>query len=219
MATMLSDGLWPWGVGPGGTSRGRRRKPCAWRSGTPGPRPASSGRCSAGGSVSTTSIFAAPRWKKRRIAPRDCGTARAAAIAAAANAAATAGQRRRLLRAARSSRKCGVSGQSTSSCLSSRARSIRLPQPFERAVRTRLDGAEPDVERGGGLLLGELEQVAAREDVAGLVGQLLELGEQVRALVGVEDGLLGRGGRLARGSRGRTQREVVAPPCGAAAVA
>ena len=49
-----------------------------------GPSPAVSGRSSACGSVSTTWIVTPRRWKKRRIAPRDSGTASAAATAATA---------------------------------------------------------------------------------------------------------------------------------------
>ena len=55
---------------------------------------------------------------------------------------------------------------------------IRLPQPVERTRRARLDGAAADAKRGGGLLLRELEQVAAREHEPRVVGQLLQRREQ-----------------------------------------
>ncbi len=85
----------------------------------------------AGGSVSTNWILSAPMSKKRRIAPRDCGTANAAATAASAIAA-TSGHRRRR-RASDRARSCGVAGHSIGSARSSRSRSIRLLQPVERA--------------------------------------------------------------------------------------
>src|SRR3954453_21385872 len=155
------------------------------------PSPSASGRRSAAGSVCTTSTRAAPRWKKRRMAPRDCGTANAATIAAAARAA-TNGQRRRRGFSA----KAGVSGHATSSARSSVSRFIRLPQPFERPGRARLYGAGRDVQGRGGLLLRELEEIAAGEHLARLGGQLLERCEELRAAVMVEHGLLGGGGRL-----------------------
>ena len=69
-------------------------------------------------------------------------------------------------------------------------------------------------------MLGELEQVAAGEDLAGLRGELLERGEQRAPPVGSEGGFLGRGGRLARGNgRRREQGEPVAQAGRANAVA
>src|SRR5207253_2873347 len=153
--------------------------------------------------------------KKRRMAPRDCGTANAVATAASAIAAAS-GQRRR--RRARTGRSCGVAGHSIGSARSSRSRSTRLLQPVERARGARLDGAARDVERRGGLLLGEIEQVAAGEHFARVGGELLERGQQLLPLRGVERGILGGGGRLPR-ERRRSQSELLAPAGGAAAVA
>src|SRR5439155_958839 len=61
-----------------------------------GPSPAVIGRCCAGGSVSTCSTVADPRWKKRRIALRAGGTAIAIARATTATAtASTSGRRHR----------------------------------------------------------------------------------------------------------------------------
>src|SRR3954471_17714173 len=185
-------------------------------SGMARPSPSVSGRRSAAGSVCTTSTRAAPRWKKRRMAPRDCGTANAATIAAAARAA-TSGQRRRRGFSANTR----VSGQTTSSARSSVSRFIRLPQPFERPGRARLDGAGRDVERRGRLLLRELEEIAAGKHLARLIRQVVERCEQLRTAVVVKYRVLGGGGRLPRdfGARGRyPQQQVLPAACGAAPV-
>ena len=62
----------------------------------------------------------------------------------------------------RRGRPLDVRGEGASSC----SRSIRLPQPVECPRRSRLDGAAPHVEHGRGLLLGQVEQEAAREHLA-----------------------------------------------------
>src|SRR4029079_5028823 len=88
----------------------------------------------------------------------------------------------------------------TCSARSSVSRFIGLPQSLERPRRARFDSATRNVERCGGLLFGELEQVATGEHLTRLVRQLLERAEQARTLVDVERRFLGGGGRLPRGS-------------------
>ena len=115
---------------------------------------------------------------------------------------------------ARARARAAASAASRSGAREAQSRgSYGLPQSVERPRRARLDGAARDVERRGGLLLGELEQVTAGEHLARVVGQLLERGEQARALFRVERRFLGGGGRLPRGSaaastggRGRSRR-------------
>src|SRR5204862_191247 len=69
----------------------------------------------------------------------------------------------------------GVSGQSRRSARRSRSSSvIALPEPVERARDARLDGTAADAERGRGLRLVELEQVAARERAARELALLVE---------------------------------------------
>src|SRR6478672_4475121 len=182
------------------------------------PSPASRARLSAGGSVSTNSIDSPPRCRRRRIAPRDWGTAKAAVSATSPTArAARSGRRRRRGGGASARTRSGVRGQSTARARSSRSRFICLPQPFERARRARLDGADRDVERRRRLVLGKIEQEAAGEHVAPLLRQPVEQTEQPLALCPAEHGVLGGGGRLPRG-RCRPQSELLAPARGAAPV-
>src|SRR5205823_14730215 len=96
--------------------------------------------------------------------------------------------------------------------------SMHLPQPFERSGSARLDGAAADPERSRGFLLGQREQVAALEDEPLPVRKLLDRVEEAPALGGCDGQLLGRGGRLTRGARGRAKREPLAPTGTAAAV-
>src|SRR5436190_4601360 len=227
-----------WTGSPWSRKRRETNIPCAWRGGsgssggrsssppsscsaaareTTGPLSAPSGRCGARGSRSTRSTVTPPRWRKRRIAPRDCGTANAAASATSRTASASTSPRRHGTprrdgsAAATRGASRGVSGQATSapSRRSSVSRLIRLPEPGERARGARLDRAVPHSQGRGRLVLREVEEVAARQDEASLLGQLLELLEQPPPLVGADRGFLGRGGRLARGSRD-PQRQMLA---------
>ena len=100
-----------------------------------------------------------------------------------------------------------------------RGRSRRhLPaQPLERARGARLHGARLDAERGGGLGLGELEQVAAAEHEPVVVAQPRQRAEQRRARLAPR-------ARSPRPSRRRAaaatpQRQRAAPPGRAAPVA
>ena len=138
---------------------------------TTGPSPAVSGRSSAGGSVSTTWIVTPPRWKNAedraaRLRHRERGRNRSGGIATAS------GHRRRLRRRASASANYGVSGHSIGSARSSASSSHGLPQSFERPRGARFDGAARDVEHRGGLLLRQLEQVAAGEHLARLARNL-----------------------------------------------
>src|SRR6266536_615486 len=242
--TKSSPSRWSGGSGSsGGNSGGWPRACCATRRETILPMSAPSGRSWAGGNWSTRSIVTPPRWRKRRIAPRDSGTANAAPSATRRRAtASTSGRRPGAWRSATWRRhaiprgdatpRCdarteatrdassGVGGQAISAARSwsSRSRFMRLPQPCEPPRRARLDGASADAERRSRLLLRELEEVAAREDEPRLLRQPLELVEQPPPLVRADRGFLGRGGRLARGSRG-PDGQVLAPAGRPAAVA
>ena len=72
----------------------------------------------------------------------------------------------------------------------------RLPQSLERPVRARLDRPARHAEHRGGLLLRELEQVAARDHVAVVVAQRLDRRQQPLAPLGGEEGRLGRRSRV-----------------------
>src|SRR5919204_5285839 len=180
------------------------------------PRPAVGGRFCAGGSVSTRSIVTEPMWKKRRIAVRACGTAIATAIAAIAVANARTRARRvrvrRSIRARTSGAKFGAAGTSSSRPSATSARSssvIRLPQPFERPRCARLDGPARKVERRRRLLLGELREVAQRNDEPLILRQCVDGGKKRVAPLRVEQGRLGGRGRVPRGLLRRgTQREL-----------
>ena len=190
-------------------SAGRNGAPrtlCASASATCSPSPAASGRSSAAGSVSTCSTVTPPRWRKRRIALRDCGTAKAAPSATAATTSADGERPRPQASTAQlePDTRSGVSGQSTRSASArARAQLIALPEPLERARDTRLDRAAANAERGRRLRLVEVEQVAAGEREARVVGQARRA---PRAAVGA----LRRRALLPRGTGPRPPRRLPA---------
>src|SRR5204862_4986472 len=112
--------------------------------------------------------------KKRRTAPRDCGTANAAPTASTASATASATRRRHARRPASRARtrarRSGVAGKSTASASARSSRSSSgiarhlLPQARERARQPRLDRADRDGERRRRLLVRQVEEVPARDD-------------------------------------------------------
>src|SRR5438132_988972 len=118
------------------------------------------------------------RPKKRRIAERAGGTAKAipTATAAAASTATRARRRSRRLGAVRRARTPGQrsrsTGSSTEAARAWRSRSSSAiaclrqigAQQFERPREPRLDRSTPDPEGGGGLFLGEVEEIPAGED-------------------------------------------------------
>src|SRR5437764_693216 len=187
------------------------------------PRPAASGSSCARGSVPTRSTVTPRRWKKRRMALRDCGTAKAATRATTASATATTSARRRRGRSSSREATSGVGGHATVGPRDRRSRSrsvIALPQSLERARSTRLDRAAAHAERSGGLGLRQVEQVAAAEHQPRVVGKALERAEQAPALVGREHFCLGGRGRAPRDVFALgPQREGGAAPRRATAVA
>ena len=83
-----------------------------------------------------------------------------------------------------------------------------LPQPLERAREPRLHRPEANAEHRRRLLLGELEEVAARDRVAVLVRQTLDRVEQPRAALAREQQPpRGTGPRPPGGPRRRAQAE------------
>src|ERR671934_1022805 len=196
-------------------------------------RPPIGERRGAFGSVSTRTIVWPPMWKKRRIAVRADGTAKAAPRATTRTASTRTSTRRRPKpkpRGAASPRRArtrgtrsGPGGKASSRPTSRRSRSssaIRLPQPVERACRARLHGPAPDAEYLGGLVLGQLEKVAAGDHEPLRLRQRVDGRDERLALLALEDCRLGGGGRLPRGAlRARPQRQRVAARARAAAVA
>src|SRR5438045_2066025 len=185
-----------------------------------GPSPAVSERCCGGGSVSTRSTVAEPRWKNFRIALRAGGTAIATPIASATTAAANNSRgltppgpdaslsRTREVRS-------GVCGNSSSPPSATSARSssvIRLPQPLEGTRIARLDRPLRHVERLGDLELRQPEEVAHRHDQALLLRQLVHRREQTLTLLGREQHRLGGRGRVPRGLLGRRAQRQPRPP-------
>src|SRR6185312_6042764 len=81
-----------------------------------------------------------------------------------------------------------------------------LLQPRERPVRPRLHGSAGDAERGGGLLLREVEEVAAGEHVAVVVAEALDRGQEPLPALSRDRGLLRLLARPA-GLRRRAQRQ------------
>src|SRR5438270_503726 len=75
---------------------------------------------------------------------------------------------------------------------------IGLPQAIERARRARLDGAPSEPEDRGGLVLGELEEVAARDHEPLWLRKCVDRRQQQLAPLAVEKRRLGGGGRLPR---------------------
>ena len=69
----------------------------------------------------------------------------------------------------------------------------------ERARQARLHGAAAAAERGRGLGLRQLEQVAAGDDLALRLGELVDRRQHGRAALGRDDGGLGGRGRVPRG--------------------
>ena len=103
------------------------------------------------------------RRSRRRARPR--ARSRPGGAGAAADQAAAADRRREIRgRRERRPRRRADEARSSSSA-------IRLPQMLERARRARLDRPEPHAERGRRLLLGELEEEAARDHEALLLAQ------------------------------------------------
>src|SRR5438067_588409 len=128
------------------------------------PRPAASGSSCARGSVPTRSTVTPRRWKKRRMALRDCGTAKAATSATTAIATAATSARRRRGRSSSREATSGVGGHATVDPRDRRSRSssvIALPQSLERAPR--LEDAVLD-----GVLA-----LVARDEVRDSVGDFL----------------------------------------------
>src|SRR5262249_42726460 len=80
---------------------------------------------------------------------------------------------------------------------------------------SRLDGATAAVERRRGLLLRELEQVAAREDEPVALGQGVQRRDQGLVPLRAEERRLGGRGRVPRGRARRAERELL-PPAGRA---
>src|SRR5919201_1616018 len=196
-------------------------------------RPAIGERCGAFGSFGTRSIVSPPTWKKRRIAVRAGGTAKAAPIATTSAASASTSTRRRAKKRSRGAAsprrartagtRSGSGGKASSRPTSRRSRSssgIRLPQPVEGARRPRLDRPAPDAEHLGRLVLGQLEEVAAGDHESLRLGQRVDGRDERLALLAYEECRLGGGGRLPRGAlRSRPQGEGVAARARTAAVA
>src|SRR5262249_14068158 len=153
--------------------------------------------------VPTRSTVTPRRWKKRRIALRDCGTASAAATATIAASTRAVTSRRRLGRSSSPDATSGVSGHSMPSARRSRSSSvIALPETIEGARDTGLDRAAAHAECGRGLGLVELEQVTAGEREARVVRQRVEGLEEPRPLL--------RRGEGRHGGRGGAPRDVSA---------
>src|SRR4029453_11453152 len=94
----------------------------------------------------------------------------------------------------------------------------RLAELCERAGEPGLYRSLADPERGGRLLLGELEEVAAGDRVAVLLGEPLDRGEQLLVRLAREESRLGGRDRVPRAVlSSRTERQGVAPAGGAAA--
>src|SRR5687768_327226 len=183
------------------------------------------------GSCSTRSTVAPFRWKISRKALRAPGErARTPASTASRIAKPRASCRSRAAGAARRSSarsNCGVSGQAISSrsavrrSSSSDTAGLQLrAQPPEGTRGARLDRAAPEREHLRGLLLAEVEQVAAREHRAVVLAQALERGEKLGARLGGDCPPLGRRSRVPRGKlMGGAERQALASSLGAAAVA
>src|SRR5262245_30929529 len=167
------------------------------------------------------------RPSQSRIAVRAGGTANAAATATTRTARAIAtGLSQRRCRSRRpwiDDARSGVGGNSTcrpSSLNATSSSGIRLPQVVERTRRARLDGADANVEHRGGLLLRELEEVAAGDHEPLLLPQRVDGGEQLLTLLAGEQVTLGGRSRAPRGSfrGGGTHDQRRAPALGAAPV-
>ena len=185
------------------------------------------GRCTGtSGSSPTRSIRTPPTPTSRRTAERAPGEAARRAPAtttrvAAASARARRRRRRRASRERTAPRRSGVGGNARPAPRSSsrRARSVtprppsrqRFPEPAERPREARLDRPHGDVERGGGLLLGEAEQVAARDDEALLLAEVGDGLEQPLALLREGELDVGEASPL-RSTRPRTRRAARGAP-------
>src|SRR2546423_13058740 len=169
-------------------------------------RPEIGERRGAFGSVSTRSIVSPPMWKKRRIAVRAEGTAKAAPTATTRTASASTSTRRRAKpkprgaasprRARADGTRAGSGGKASSRPTSRRSRSssaIRLPQPVEGASGPRLHRSAPDPEHLGRLVLGQLEGVAAGDHEPLRLRQRLDGGAEPPAPLALAEGRL-RGG-------------------------
>ena len=154
------------------------------------------------------------RWKKRRMAPRAGGTAKAMPTARATAAAATTAMRSHGVAApiseprldGRRQVRARPGGRSyAASALRSRSSSVieLLPQlgaqPLERPRQPRLDRAAADAERGRRLLLGELEEVAAGERFAVVVAEPARAPRAAPRSARPSDRRLGGRGRVPRG--------------------
>src|SRR5206468_4176564 len=93
-------------------------------------------------------------------------------------------------------------------------------QSFERAREPRLDCAATAAERGRGLLLRQIEEVAARDRLAVMLFETVHGGEQLLASLRAEECRLGGRGRVPRDDvPGRAQRDRLAAAAGATAIA
>jgi len=94
------------------------------------------------------------------------------------------------------------------------------PKPAERPRQPRLHRPLRDPQRVGRLRLGEVEEIARANDLAVVVPEEVQRGDQRRPRLVGEDRRLGRWSRITQGAvLGGTKHEPGSPPGGAAAVA
>src|SRR5262245_9172829 len=213
------------GTRSGTSSHGARR--FALSSETRRPR-SSRPRAGTAGSFSTLTTLTFRSPSQSRIAERDWGTASTAAIAATTTTAIPIASGRRQNRGRSSlpriaASRSGVGGKATSrpsarSAVSSSA--IRLPEMLDRPRGARLDRAAPNVQRGGGLRLRELEEEAAGDHETLLLAQSVDRLQQPFAVFPRQHNALGGRSRVPRGFVDRdAERESRPASGGATAVA
>ena len=217
----------PWSGGS--SSRKPTRRSASAQRQTRRPSPPAFERSCAAGSVSTRSTVApldVEEAQDRRARLRHGERRRPAATTAAASATHRHGNGLPAARAATTSSGSGGNASSRPSCLQAlleraHASASRLSRRRARA-RARRDLTVPRriPERGRGLLLGELEQVAAGDRVAVVVGQPLDRREQPLLVLARDERRLGGRDRVPRaGLVDRAQDEPLAAARRAAAVA
>src|SRR5262245_36193841 len=195
--------------------------------------PTMGGLLATGGSFSTPTMLTPSSPRKRRIAERAGGTAKAMPTATAATTNATASgfaQERRGRTDSRAwtpGQRSRSAGRSTWAARPRRSRSssaiLLLPelcaQPLERSREPRLDRAAANPERGRGLLLREVEEVPVREYQPVALAEPADRCEQLLPPLRVHERRLGGRGRVPRGRvRRSSEREPLPPPGRAAAV-
>src|SRR5204862_13936 len=181
-----------------------------------------------GGRVSTWTTRKCERPSQRRIAVLADGTANAAAIATAKRASGitsvrrhgTARSTRASMRARTRGARSGSAGQSTRRLTANNSRSSSaivssklLSETTERARDARLDRAAPDPERCRGFLLGQVEEVHARDHEPVVFGQGLDRRHHLVATLRGESGILGGRDRAPRALLpGSAQRQARTAP-------